>query len=69
MTNAESARAADGTVFGIASEQIRGERRFYFIVRYTGQRWVPDDTFDGSYDKRTALSRMRRAAEQWEGDA
>lgn len=58
----------DGTTFSLQSELIRGEPRFYYILRRERGNAVAvtDDSYEGSYDKRTALRQMNQCALDWE---
>lgn len=75
-SDSESARAPDGTEYGIFSEHVRGEPRFYeFKIRPPGLGWtgVPDlpgrplREFDGSNNIRTVRNRAERHAREFHG--
>lgn len=58
--------AIDGTQFDIQSEQVRGEPRFYCIMRRANDldTFTSDGVYDGSYDRRTIERRLLRRVEE-----
>lgn len=71
MTEADTLTAADGTVFGIQSEQVRGERRTYWLIRKDRgtSSFVADAhrNYDDTTDKRTAYRQLRRRVKEYDG--
>lgn len=60
--------ASDGRTYGMGSEHIRGELRFYYLQRVgCGSRGEIDSRVRGSEDKRTAMRRIERYAEERAG--
>lgn len=55
---------ADGTSFMLWSEHVRGEPRWYSIVRRDPGTpcYISDTTYDGSTDKRVVIRRLDRLA-------
>lgn len=60
----EEATAADGTRFQVNSEQVRGERRTFWIERrdVDSARFVGDGTYDDTHSRRTACLQLARLA-------
>ena len=65
----DSYTTSDGTCFAVASEQARGEPRFYWVQRkLPGSGAATTLLATGTEDKRTAMRRAKRRAEEWEGE-
>lgn len=59
--------ADDGTGFQVNSEQVRGERRIFWIERKDvgSPRWVGDGSYEDTRSRRTAYNQLARRVEEW----
>lgn len=53
-------------MFAVQSEQVRGEPRFYWVIRKDRgtSTWVGDGVYGASTDARTAVRRARKRADE-----